>query len=311
MLETDGGDSRVIDDELLNAADADLTDLVGVDRPLREDRPQAVERGLDRPPDGIAFEIRSEDVIVLAQGVDDPFGMRMAPGHKGLEEIALPSEDVVHPGESGFDQHGRGHSGPGAKAAVHEALFDMVWITTERIEAGGLLRRIGHRPAGFLLVEAWRHRRPWQWRRTRRSCCWSAPEIDRRPRCQLNPRADIVAQRHGAKEMLAADPQVFAERECGGNDVDPRMPRAHEGVVGLVGVPHRAVQHGRFHRAQQRGLADDGRDPFVAASVGASEAVATRPAVNCVPETMAAKLSRMCHLVFSTTSAGRARSGPG
>ena len=119
-------------------------------------------------------------------------------------------------------------------------------------------------------------------------------------------RADIVAQRHGAQKLPAADVEPFASRERSGNRSASRMRlRRRMRIVGLVGMRQHPVGERGLDRPAQDVRTGDGRDPV--AFVGAGEVDReTAGRQFSEPEIMAASVSRIMCLVFSTTSAGSA-----
>ena len=85
------------------------------------------------------------------------------------------------------------------------------------------------------------------------------------------------------------------------------MPRARrQRVVGFVGMGHRAVHERGLDRADEERVTRDSCHRL--AAVRARELSAARPGESSDPETIAANVSRTCHVACSITSAGRARS---
>ena len=120
------------------------------------------------------------------------------------------------------------------------------------------------------------------------------------------------AERHSQsatarKKRVPSIPNCSAEAKAAGTTEHPRCVSdgAFE-IVGFVGMSQHAVRERRFHRAARNIRSGDGSD-FLAAIRSDETNRRAASGGKAEPETMAAKVSRMCCFNFSSTSSGSAR----
>ncbi len=129
------------------------------------------------------------------------------------------------------------------------------------------------------------------------------PDTDGLKRAHPN----VVAESHGAREMLPADADFFADSQRCRHDGAARMrSSASVVIVGLIGVRQFPIGDGRFDRSKQHVGSDDRADARATVGVRANLR-AIFPGGNSEPEIrMAAKVSRMWCLVSCKTLSGSA-----
>ena len=171
-----------------------------------------------------------------------------------------------------------------------------------------LLRGVGQQPAHLLRIEAGAaagRRGRAEGAGDARACCeWLSDHVLLAAKRRRDTRSDVVAERDRAQEAGAVDAESFAGGQRRRHDGGAGMrQRRRMRVVGLVRMGEHAVDERGFD-----GTADEvgGRRRSRPARPCRARAklIANLPGGSSAPEIIAASVSRMCCLVFSSTSAG-------
>src|SRR6476620_8834527 len=188
--------------------------LIGREGLLAADGLDRIERPLDRRADGPFLDVGLRDLVALAELLNEPRGLRL--WRVGLEEIVRARKDVVDAVPARSYEQRRGNPAARWHAAEDECLLDVIGIAAPSDDARRLLRCVVERPAHLARVETGDA--------GCRGRCTERPGDAMRgeaalvaelgaPHGQDHARADVVAERHGAKEARAVDAELLAGSE--------------------------------------------------------------------------------------------------
>ena len=160
-----------------------------------------VERRLDRRADRPFLDVGPGDLVPLAELLDEH--RRIARRRVRLEEVVGAREHVVDAGPAELDEQRRGDAVARRHAAEHEGLLDVIGVALPGRDARRLLRGVVEQPAHLLRVEAGAaaggRRRAERAGDAVRAAVALVSKLDAAHR-HRDPRADVVAERHGAEE---------------------------------------------------------------------------------------------------------------
>ena len=150
VLQADVGNVPVVDDraDARGEPDDDLLDVVGVERTLPAEVLDRVERRLDRRADRPLLDVGVDDLVSLAQMLDEH--RRVAFGRIHAKEVVVARKHIVHAIPPRADEQRRGDAVSRRHASEDEGLLDVVRVPAPDGVSRRLLRRVVEQPAHLL-----------------------------------------------------------------------------------------------------------------------------------------------------------------